>query len=242
MASQLTPTPQWHDTLTIIETTDPVEGGQNGIDNKPHIELAQNIAFVKKELDELNIPADQSAAVTTIKQDLQTEISQRKQADTALNNRIDSLPAQVDYSAQITALQKQIDILKNNGTGNVGSGILVSTLEVYYYRDGDIIVPNETKILEKTGLVIQHQEVVSMPTSLITPEQRVAYITFTLPAEYDSSKHRLVVRTDNGSYTIDNQNKKIVFKVIVSTYHRDNASASTETKFAATLRVEIYNL
>lgn len=51
MASQLTPlTPVWHDSLTIIDPDDPVQGGVDGIDNIPHIELAQNDVWLKTEL------------------------------------------------------------------------------------------------------------------------------------------------------------------------------------------------
>ena len=50
MASKLTVQAVWHDELTIIDPDDPVEGGEMGVDNIPHVELAQNDMWLKTEL------------------------------------------------------------------------------------------------------------------------------------------------------------------------------------------------
>lgn len=51
MASKLNDIlPVWHDGLTIIDPDDPVQGGVDGIDNQPHIELMQNDIWLKSEL------------------------------------------------------------------------------------------------------------------------------------------------------------------------------------------------
>lgn len=50
MASKLTVEAVWHDELTIIDPDDPVQGGADGIDNQPHIELMQNDVWLKTEL------------------------------------------------------------------------------------------------------------------------------------------------------------------------------------------------
>lgn len=51
MASKLTGQPPvWHDELTIIDPDDPVQGGADGVDNIPHVELMQNDVWLKTEL------------------------------------------------------------------------------------------------------------------------------------------------------------------------------------------------
>ncbi len=43
----------WEDGIYQIETTDPVSGGDDGIDNKPHKSLANRTAYLKQKLEEL---------------------------------------------------------------------------------------------------------------------------------------------------------------------------------------------
>lgn len=45
--SGVTETAQWDDEVYLIEQTDPVEGGEEGIDNKPHKALANRSAYLK---------------------------------------------------------------------------------------------------------------------------------------------------------------------------------------------------
>lgn len=68
MASKLTVEAVWHDELTIIDPDDPVQGGDDGIDNQPHIELAQNDRWLKTELAKAleRITALESKGTTTV--------------------------------------------------------------------------------------------------------------------------------------------------------------------------------
>jgi microcystin-dependent protein len=43
--------PAWIENITQIETTDPVEGGADGIDNAPHRQLAARTAYLKQLLE-----------------------------------------------------------------------------------------------------------------------------------------------------------------------------------------------
>lgn len=50
MASKLKVEAVWHDELSIIDPDDPVQGGADGVDNIPHVELMQNDMWLKTEL------------------------------------------------------------------------------------------------------------------------------------------------------------------------------------------------
>lgn len=67
MASKLTVQAVWHDELTIIDLDDPVQGGADGVDNIPHVELAQNDRWLKTELAKAleRITALENRGVTT---------------------------------------------------------------------------------------------------------------------------------------------------------------------------------
>lgn len=49
--ANLKETPQWEEGIYQWETTDPVLGGENGIDNKPTRQLANRTAWLKQELE-----------------------------------------------------------------------------------------------------------------------------------------------------------------------------------------------
>lgn len=43
----------WSDDITQLETTDPVEGGPNGVDNLPHRQLASRTAWLKTQIESI---------------------------------------------------------------------------------------------------------------------------------------------------------------------------------------------
>ena len=60
----------WEANVYIIAENDPVQGGENGIDNIPHQQLANRTAYLKKAVEtvdkkvaDLAIPADHSQAI-----------------------------------------------------------------------------------------------------------------------------------------------------------------------------------
>lgn len=44
---------EWAEQIRQIEANDPVQGGENGIDNIPHQQLANRTAYLKKQFDDL---------------------------------------------------------------------------------------------------------------------------------------------------------------------------------------------
>ncbi|MBE3584827.1 MAG: hypothetical protein IMW94_01395 [Thermoanaerobacter sp.] len=51
--ANLAETPTWEAGIYQIEETDPVQGGPNGVDNRPHIQLANRTAYLKQQHDAL---------------------------------------------------------------------------------------------------------------------------------------------------------------------------------------------
>lgn len=49
----ITETPQWEESIYLIAESDPVQGGPDGVDNRPHKELANRTAYLKQEQDAL---------------------------------------------------------------------------------------------------------------------------------------------------------------------------------------------
>lgn len=58
----LTETEQWEQEIYQLETTDPVEGGPNGVDNRQAKELANRTKWLKGKIDERTEPATETTA------------------------------------------------------------------------------------------------------------------------------------------------------------------------------------
>lgn len=59
---------EWVEQIRQIEANDPVQGGENGIDNIPHQQLANRTAYLKNRLDNFQIPADNSGLIEQLSQ------------------------------------------------------------------------------------------------------------------------------------------------------------------------------
>lgn len=59
---------EWVEQIRQIEANDPVQGGENGIDNIPHQQLANRTAYLKNRLDNFQIPADNSGLIEQLTQ------------------------------------------------------------------------------------------------------------------------------------------------------------------------------
>ncbi|WP_199065451.1 gp53-like domain-containing protein [Chitinimonas sp. BJB300] len=67
-SNHLTEQATYTDTIYEIATTDPVEGGPNGVDNRPHRELANRTRYLKDKVDALasgDTPAGKATALAT---------------------------------------------------------------------------------------------------------------------------------------------------------------------------------
>ena len=81
----------WEANVYIIAENDPVQGGENGIDNIPHQQLANRTAYLKKAVEtvdkkvaDLAIPADHSQAIQALQDGLADEIKAREDGDKAI--------------------------------------------------------------------------------------------------------------------------------------------------------------
>lgn len=122
-------TAEWVNEIKIISLDDPVEGGENGIDNIPHQQLANRTAFLKQKVesveekvDSLPVPADHSQAIQAMQsgleantnsiakfqQDLQSEIQSRIEGDNSLRGII----AREDGNVSLAALLGRIKTLE----------------------------------------------------------------------------------------------------------------------------------
>lgn len=82
-------TAEWVENIYLIEPNDPVEGGEDGVDNRPHIELANRTAFLNKKRQE------QEQNLQAIDKKLTQEIKDRTGGDAHLQRQIDGLKEQI---------------------------------------------------------------------------------------------------------------------------------------------------
>lgn len=109
----------WQENIYLIGDNDPVQGGENGVDNLPHKQLASRTLFLKNKVDKLEAKVD------------------------GLSSTIDKLQQPEDtlgLQKQIDVLKEQIaEIVKNGGTKNpiAAFDINLST----HYSDNDAPKP-----------------------------------------------------------------------------------------------------
>lgn len=91
----------WQENIYLIGDNDPVQGGENGVDNLPHKQLASRTLFLKNKVDKLEAKVD------------------------GLSSTIDKLQQPEDtlgLQKQIDVLKEQIaEIVKNGGQTNGGT-------------------------------------------------------------------------------------------------------------------------
>ena len=103
-------TPEWVEGIYQLETSDPVMGGQDGIDNRQAIQLGKRTEFLKKEVEKratTNSPAftGTPTAPTAAQTVNNTQIATTAFVKTAIANLVGSAPAALDTLAEIaTAL------------------------------------------------------------------------------------------------------------------------------------------
>ena len=54
----------WVEEIYLIDPNDPVQGGEGGIDNLPHQQLANRTKYLKDQIEGLTIPSDLSDELT----------------------------------------------------------------------------------------------------------------------------------------------------------------------------------
>lgn len=117
-------TDEWVENIYLIEPNDPVEGGEDGVDNRPHIELANRTAFLnkkRKEQEQKTQEIDEKVnGLTTQVNEIQVTIQngggQSGDLDTKLAQEVQ------DRTEGDSHLQGQIDALKEQIAKIVASG------------------------------------------------------------------------------------------------------------------------
>ncbi len=219
----------WEANVYIIAENDPVQGGENGIDNIPHQQLANRTAYLKKAVEtvdkkvaDLAVPADQSQAIKDLQTGLGNEIEARKEADTAINQQISGLSTSIDYGQEITqlhqtdtSLQNQIDAIKNH-TMLVGATVTVIFNEYDKYVGNGKSKENLNNVII-TG--IKDSQIPYTTESVRTNvlmDPATAY-RFQLPSSV-TSESQLIINSHLAEATIDIVNKQVLISPYIKKY------------------------
>lgn len=119
-------TDEWVENIYLIEPNDPVEGGEDGVDNRPHIELANRTAFLnkkRKEQEQKTQEIDEKVNGLTTKVD-EMQVTIQNGGNNQSSGDLDAKLAQEikDRTDGDSHLQGQIDALKEQIAKIVASG------------------------------------------------------------------------------------------------------------------------
>lgn len=135
-------TAEWVENIYLIEPNDPVEGGEDGVDNRPHIELANRTVFLnkkRKEQEQKTQEIDEKVnGLTTQVNEIQVTIQNggNNQSSGDLDEKLDQeIQARTEgdshLQGQIDALKEQItQILANGGTNTGGARTPVTAFDI----------------------------------------------------------------------------------------------------------------
>ena len=135
-------TTEWVENIYLIEPNDPVEGGEDGVDNRPHIELANRTAFLNKKRQEQEQKTqeidDKVNSLTTQVNEIQVTIQNggNNQSSGDLDTKLtQEIQARTDgdshLQGQIDGLKEQIaQLLANGGQNNGGVKTPVSVIMI----------------------------------------------------------------------------------------------------------------
>jgi hypothetical protein len=84
MMAAITESALWTDDVYRIEENDPVEGGESGVDNRPHRDLANRTQWLKQQVETNN------QTITAAQTSISNEATARANADTALQTAINN--------------------------------------------------------------------------------------------------------------------------------------------------------
>lgn len=158
-------TAEWTDDIYRIELDDPVEGGEDGVDNRPHKELANRTLWLKSAYEQLVLQMSELTAKNFALQ----EKMERLEILVGGSERLDGL---AELENRVLALEL------NKATANS-----------LYYLQVNIIGENNTYTVSTKenvgGFVVPHAHLQGdYPKSL----------SIRLPSDYDDSTHRYTVK------------------------------------------------
>lgn len=148
----LNETSRWETGIYQLETSDPVQGGPNGIDNRQGRELANRTLWLKNRIEEVagSIPAatTSQAGVVQLSDGLADNANNKaltaKQGN-ILAERIAAVGKTVDDNAKAQTRVQKYSAYINTESGSSGNGALNPTtvplqLNIYKYSNGRLII------------------------------------------------------------------------------------------------------
>lgn len=201
----------WQDSIYLIDINDPVQGGEDGVDNLPHQQLADRTKFLKNKIDEQAIKINE----------LENTISSLKNTNNSeLQNQIDELreliPKANNAAKTETVAYIQFSMI---GTSTQNHHILQEI-----DKTGDISVQEITD-LNTTGNRISQ---IRLPADFNKVTHR--YLIHTQPLPYDNNKlegtiHYTIVSDNDGS--------------LVLNFHGSNTRAAYQTYVSTLVTIEV---
>lgn len=143
-----------------------------------------------------------------------------------------------DYDAAIAALTKRIDDLESTA----GVGTLAGVIEVRYVsinKSQNGTLSNSRTIVEETGKTFGYPPAISISSPISNSANSYdKTITFTLPEDYTPEDYTVSATNNNGTYSINEESKTVVFTTTVSSTR--NGEGVVTDKLDATLKVSMY--
>lgn len=223
-------TAQWVDDIYLIEPNDPVEGGEDGVDNRPHIELANRTAFLNKKRKEQEQKTqeidDKVNGLTTQVDEIQVTIQngggQSGDLDTKLAQEIQArTEGDSHLQGQIDALKEQIAKIvasggKDPNSPNKGEIVVDSDIVIAYsdsrgtWRTENSTPPSLTiRSISSSDekLVYQSNQSSARRQAIDSPPLLSCVATFKYPSNLIiSDSSQVVISGTDRQVTVDNVN------------------------------------
>lgn len=220
-------TAEWVENIYLIEPNDPVEGGEDGVDNRPHIELANRTAFLNKkrkeqeqktqeidekvnglttQVDEIQVTI-QNGGNNQSSGDLDTKLTQeiqdRTEGDSHLQGQIDALKEQI---AKIVVSGGRDPNSPNKGEIVVDSDIIIAYSDSRGTWSGDNSVPPSLTIRSISSsdekLVYQTNQSSARRQAIDRPPLLSCVATFKYPSD--------LIISDNSQVVIGGTDRQVV--------------------------------
>lgn len=165
-------TAEWAEGIYRIELDDLVEGGESGVDNRPHKELANRTAFLNEQIKGLR------QTIATLNSTIDS-LDERLDRVEALSGGVERLDDYVDLANRVTALE----LNSNNKTGVLA----YIRFEVNFVHISGSNRDNEhftCNVLKKDGEINAYVADIGHNTNVIE---------ISLPAEFNEDTHRLTI-------------------------------------------------
>lgn len=238
-------TDEWVENIYLIEPNDPVEGGEDGVDNRPHIELASRTAFLnkkRKEQEQKTQEIDDKVNGLTAKVDeiqVTTQNGGNNQSSGDLDEKLDQeIQARTEgdshLQGQIDVLKEQIkQILANKDTATNATVAYLKFTVIGGYRSAVVAE------VDKTGDISVGTFEGGYPKS----------VTVSLPSIFNKEIHRYRIDTqplpyggENGTsayQVVNDDGGRLVINIPSGTYRKNNQAMTSVDYVSMAFTIEI---